>query len=174
MSERTKLWIADVMKKLMIDKPIEKIRVTDICKMAKFERPTFYYHFRDKYDLMAWTFFSSAYNTNVIDIESSARALDYMKKEFIFFKRVYEDNSQIPMWQYMHEYFVETYTRLAKEMSGKEVIDTQTIYSIKLYCYGAMAMTREWLFDDNVTSSRTTVKMMFESMPEALKSIYKL
>lgn len=174
MSERTKLWIADVMKKLMIDKPIEKIRVTDICKMAKIERPTFYYHFRDKYDLMAWTFFSSAYNTNVIDIESSARALDYMKKEFIFFKRVYEDNSQIPMWQYMHEYFVETYTRLAKEMSGKEVLDTQTIYSIKLYCYGAMAMTSEWLFDDNVTSSRTTVKMLFESMPEALKSIYKL
>ncbi|MCR5731897.1 MAG: TetR/AcrR family transcriptional regulator [Sphaerochaetaceae bacterium] len=174
MADRTKLWIAETMKKLMVTKSIEKIRVTDICKAAEIERPTFYYHFRDKYDLMAWTFFHAAYNTNVIDVESSANALDYMKKEFIFFKRVYEDTSQIPMWQYMHEYFVDIYTKLAKELTGKDQLDTQTSYSIRLYCYGAMAMTREWLFDDNLTSSRTVVKMMFESMPETLKNIYKL
>ena len=34
MAERTKLWIADKMKGLMKKKPIEKIRITEICQAA--------------------------------------------------------------------------------------------------------------------------------------------
>ena len=48
MAERTKIWIADTMKTLMAKKPLEKIRVTEICRAAEIERPTFYYHFKDK------------------------------------------------------------------------------------------------------------------------------
>ena len=45
MAEITKLWIAGQMRELMKHKPIGKIRVTEICKAADIERPTFYYHF---------------------------------------------------------------------------------------------------------------------------------
>ena len=55
MAERTKIWIANTVKKLLVQKPIEKIHVTDICRAAEIERPTFYYHFRDIHDLYAWT-----------------------------------------------------------------------------------------------------------------------
>ncbi|HOC34893.1 MAG TPA: TetR family transcriptional regulator, partial [Ruminococcus flavefaciens] len=37
----------------MKTKPLDKIRVTEICRVAEIERPTFYYHFKDKYDLVA-------------------------------------------------------------------------------------------------------------------------
>ena len=33
-------------------------------------------------------------------------------------------------------------------------------------------MTREWILQDNVTSAETVVRMMFASMPEALRKIY--
>ena len=46
MAERTKLWIADKMKALMKKKPIDKIRITEICQAAEIERSTFYYHFK--------------------------------------------------------------------------------------------------------------------------------
>ena len=55
MAERTKLWIAAAMKRLMAKKPLDKIRVTEICREAEIERPTFYYHFQDIYDLAVWT-----------------------------------------------------------------------------------------------------------------------
>ena len=42
MAERTKLWIAAAMKRLMAKKPLDKIRVTEICREAEIERPTFY------------------------------------------------------------------------------------------------------------------------------------
>ena len=75
MAERTKLWIADSLRKLLSRKSIDKVRVTEICKEAEIERPTFYYHFKDKYDLMAWMIFQSAYDTDVLDLDSAAKAL---------------------------------------------------------------------------------------------------
>lgn len=172
MSIRTRKWIAETMKKLMVKKPIDKIRVTEICREAEIRRPTFYYHFKDKYDLLAWMLFESAYDTDVIDLDSAAEALDQMKKDYIFFKRAYEDNSQTPMWQYMHEYFVDRYTQLAMSMTGSQSLDEQLRYSIRLYCYGTLGMTREWLLKDNITPAKTAAGMMFNSMPEQLKQIY--
>ena len=56
MAEITKMWIADKMREIMKHKSLDKIRVTEICKAADIERTTFYYHFEDKYDLVAWMF----------------------------------------------------------------------------------------------------------------------
>ena len=75
------------------------------------------------------------------------------------------------MWAYMHEYFVKRYTEIAREISGIEP-DAQTQFSIRLYCYGTLGMTREWLLNDNITPARTVVEMMFSSMPETLHRIF--
>lgn len=172
MAERTKLWIADKMKELMKKKSIDKIRITEICQAAEIERSTFYYHFKDKYELVAWIFFQSADRTDIIDLHDAANAMKQMKNEMLFYKRVYEDTSQNALWQYMLEYFAAKYTELAKTLSGTEVLDTQLIFSIRLYCYGAVGMTKEWVLQDNLTSAETIVQMMFTSMPESLKQIY--
>ncbi len=172
MAERTKIWIADTMKKLLQKKSINQIRVTEICREAEIERPTFYYHFRDKYELMAWMFCRSASGTDVIDVESAAQSMNRMRQDLVFMKRIYEDNSQNPMWSYVVEFFVERYTRRAKEKLGIDTLDTQLQYSIRLYCYGAVGMTREWLLKDNITPANTVVQMMFHSMPDALRTVY--
>ncbi|MCR4610984.1 MAG: TetR family transcriptional regulator [Lachnospiraceae bacterium] len=172
MADRTKLWIADTLRKLLAKKPIDKIRVTEICKAAEIERPTFYYHFQDKYDLMAWMIYRSASELDIFDIDSATTAMDKMKNDYIFYKRAYEDTSQTPMWQYMLEYFVDRYNKIAMYTLGTDTLDVQTKYSIRLYCYGTLGMTREWVLEDNITPSRAVVKMMFEAMPDALKEIF--
>lgn len=171
MADRTKIWIANTMSRLLQQKPIEKIRVTEICREAEIERPTFYYHFRDKYELVAWMFFQKAFKTDVLSVESAANSMNQMRQDYVFYKRAYEDNSQSPMWAYMLEYFAEKYTALAREKAGEE-LDTQILYSIRLYCYGTLGMTREWLLKDNITPARTVVQMMFNSMPDSLKRLY--
>ncbi len=172
MAEITKLWIADKMRELMKHKSIDKIRVTEICKAAEIERPTFYYHFKDKYDLVAWMFYHSAYETDIISVESAALAMSKMKNDMVFYKRAYEDASQNALWRYMVEYFTSSYSALAKEKLGTDMLDTQTAYSIRLYCMGAVGMTREWVLNDNITSAETIVQMMFHSMPESMRKIY--
>ena len=72
----------------------------------------------------------------------------------------------------MVEYFAERYSNLAREKLGTNTLDTQLQYSIRLYCYGAVGMTREWLMKDNITPAETVVRLMFASMPESLRCIY--
>ena len=174
MAEITKMWIAEKMRELMKHKPIDKIRVTEICKVADIERPTFYYHFKDKYDLVAWMFCTDAYGTDITSVASAAAGMNKMKQEILFYKRAYEDVSQNALWRYMLEYFVLRYSELAKEKLVTEILDTQLAYSIRFYCMGAVGMTQEWVLYDNITSAETVVRMMFASMPESLRQIYNL
>ena len=172
MAERTKIWIADKMKELMKTKSIDKIRVSEICKLAEIERPTFYYYFKDKYDLIVWIFLSDAYKTDIISADSAAKAMAKMRMDFIFYKRAYDDLSQNALWQYMLEYFVKRYENEAQKKLNTDVLDAQLKYSIRLYCYGCVGMTKEWFLNDNTTSSEIIVKMMFESMPNNMRNIY--
>ena len=95
-----------------------------------------------------------------------------MRQEMLFYRRAYEDSSQNALWQYMLEYFADRYSTLAKERLDFEQLDTQTKYSIRLYCYGCVGMTREWMIQDNITPAEVVVRMMFASMPERLHQIY--
>ena len=52
----TKNALASSMKKLMKEKLFEKISVIDICEGCGMNRKSFYYHFKDKYDLVNWIF----------------------------------------------------------------------------------------------------------------------
>ena len=89
-----------------------------------------------------------------------------MRKDYLFYKRAFEDNSQNPFWKYLVEYFVKRYVEEAKKKLNTDILDTQLIYSIRLYCHGAVGMTREWILDDNKANASTIVKMMFKSMLE--------
>ncbi len=173
MAERTKQWIAAAMKRLMVKKSLDMIRVTEICREADIERPTFYYHFRDKYDLVAWIFFQDADMTDILSVDSAARSMNRMRQDMLFYRRAFEDASQNALWQYMLEYFAGRYNRLAAARLGGEP-DTQLKYSIRLYCYGCVGMTREWIMQDNITPADVIVQMMFASMPKQLKELFGL
>lgn len=55
-SSITKRALAQTMKDLMERGPFAKISVGDICEACGMSRKSFYYHFRDKYDLVNWIF----------------------------------------------------------------------------------------------------------------------
>ena len=51
-TKMTKAALAASLKKLLEKKPLSKITVTDITRECRINRHTFYYHFRDIYDLI--------------------------------------------------------------------------------------------------------------------------
>lgn len=55
-SNITKKALAQSLKELMDRQPFSKISVADICGNCGMSRKSFYYHFRDKYDLVHWIF----------------------------------------------------------------------------------------------------------------------
>lgn len=55
-AEMTKRLLAETLKGLMADTPLDKISVQDIVNACDLNRKTFYYHFRDKQELVCWIF----------------------------------------------------------------------------------------------------------------------
>ena len=53
-SNSTKSALADAMKKLMVRKSFAKISISDLCEECGLNRKSFYYHFKDIYDLVEW------------------------------------------------------------------------------------------------------------------------
>ncbi|MEG0340302.1 MAG: TetR family transcriptional regulator, partial [Oscillospiraceae bacterium] len=57
-AEFTKLMIAGGLKRLLETTPFAEVAVGDIAKHCKISRNTFYYHFKDKYDIISWVFYT--------------------------------------------------------------------------------------------------------------------
>lgn len=54
--QTTKNLLAESLKDLSRFKPIDKITIKELTKNCGLTSPTFYNHFRDKYDLIAWIY----------------------------------------------------------------------------------------------------------------------
>lgn len=54
MSNTTKLALEASLKKLLLHKPIDKITINDLTSDCGISRMSFYYHFKDIYDLVEW------------------------------------------------------------------------------------------------------------------------
>ena len=54
MSQVTKRALEASLKKLLLERPLDKITVTDIAEDCGINRMTFYYHFQDIFDLIDW------------------------------------------------------------------------------------------------------------------------
>ncbi len=55
-SNITKRAMANSLKALLSERDYKKISISDICDRCGMNRKSFYYHFRDKYDLVNWIF----------------------------------------------------------------------------------------------------------------------
>lgn len=55
-SNITKKALASALKELMEEYSFEKISIASICERCGMNRKSFYYHFKDKYDLVNWIF----------------------------------------------------------------------------------------------------------------------
>jgi probable dihydroxyacetone kinase regulator len=55
MAHRTKYALEASLKRLLLAKPLNKITIQDIADDCGISRMTFYYHFKDIYDLVEWS-----------------------------------------------------------------------------------------------------------------------
>lgn len=87
----TKLIMAQALKHLTKSKSFEKITISDITHESGYNRQTFYYHFRDKFELLSWIYEYDAHQ--VFDEHLSfenwhnymTAFLYYMRKDKIFY-----------------------------------------------------------------------------------------
>lgn len=85
----TKRALAEALKQLMEEMPFGKISVADICEKCDMNRKSFYYHFKDKYDLLNWIVDTELLATT---LKNTARANSW-EKIYALFVYLYENQS---------------------------------------------------------------------------------
>lgn len=95
----TKKAFATALKELTQELPYSKITVGKICDKCDMNRTSFYYHFRDKYDLVNWIFdteFVKPYTATISDNNwnNIYKAIAYFYDNREFYSKVLEFTGQ--------------------------------------------------------------------------------
>lgn len=173
----TKRLFANTLAEMMRTTPLEKVRVKTLCARCGAERQSFYYHFRDKYDLVAWIFmqdyFAALEGTGGKYIEEHAvAALREIEKKQAFYKNAFSDNSQNAIQQYLFDYFVTLGTDVVKQHYALETLDMETVYAIKSHSFACVGHTKEWLEGKSGYTPEQFAHLQYKFMPEVLKLAY--
>lgn len=121
---RTKLELGEALKKLMLQKPFEKISVSDIAEACNMTRTTFYYHFKDKYDLMNWIYYTETvpYMSTSHKVENWADGLRdlcyYMRENRIFYRNALNTTGQNSFQEYLYDYIHDLSMSVIESIEG--------------------------------------------------------
>ena len=176
LKDRTKRLYADTLIELMEKKSLQEIRVKDLCEKSGTDRHTFYYHFRDKYELVAWIYASGAEKSmggqdGFMGVDESAAALNLVRQNRVFYKKAFADSSQNALWQYIQEYNVEMYSNMLKKHYGLSELSEEVIFCLHYHCHGCLGLTYDWVMNDFPISAEELARRMTMVMPDVLKNV---
>lgn len=171
---RTKQMFADKIQELATQKSIHDIQVKELCQACDVERTTFYYHFRDKYDLVAWIFAQyymeeASKATCPNDEEMICNMLYRLKRHHTFFLNALQDHSQNNLAQYMLDFYINYERTIICRFLNTDVLDDETDYSIRHYSFGCMGHTIDWLTGKNTLTPEQMAHFQYKFMPNILK-----
>lgn len=175
---RTKVLFADTLKEMMKYKELKDIHIGELCDACGMNRRTFYYHFQDKYDLMAWLWDhiyddTSGTPENIFSLHTTEYVFSRIKEEQSFYKIVYYDSGISNLVDYLIQYNYSRFEEKIKSALNIDALDDEQKFSLRMYCYGGLYMSREWVLGGCKLSPKVIAEQMFCNMPDWMKECKK-
>ncbi len=172
----TKGMFADALEDTMKRTPLSKVRVADLCARCDVERRVFYYHFKDKYDLVAWMFerdYESAADGRPPYSEALyAAAHRELWARRAFYRRAFEEDSQNSIFRYLLQFSIEANERVLKRHLGVPALSHEHAFGARHFAYGNVSCLVDWLKGSITATPEQLASCMFDCMPAALRKAY--
>lgn len=159
-SNITKKALAESLKELIETEEFTKISVADICNRCGMNRKSFYYHFKDKYDLVNWIFdmeiLSTLMQLNSGNTWDTIEALcDYFYENKVFYRKVLKIRGQ----NSFEEHFCDLMNPLIEESIRKTLGEEEELeFYVGFYMDACMISLRKWIIDNNNMSPQVFLK----------------
>ncbi len=169
--------LADSLRELASVKSIDKITIRDIVDNCGYSAATFYRHYKDKYDLIAWDY-----------ARQIARIMEQIGKNGYTWRQTLMDglmnyqsgkeylvnllthtSGHDSFVRYMSEVHRRELTAYIKRASGQETVDRQTEMCIQLYCLGTAWLNSEWILGRMDATAQEIADAYEQSIPEPLR-----
>lgn len=167
--------LADSLIELMGTYPLEKITVQMIADNCHTTRQTFYYHFKDKFQLVNWIFRTSidavTSGSSSVDpwSEVLGKMLHSMKQNACFYENALAYEGQNSFQKYITEYTRIAYTNELRKRISKNEMTPSLVFSIEFNSYGATGMIQNWIKQKMSTDPFELAEIIADNMPETMK-----
>lgn len=151
-TEMTKRLMADSLKSLMTQKPLNKISIREIVDDCGVNRQTFYYHFQDIYALLEWII-----NQEIVSVigdtenfltwqDAGLYLLKYLKKNSTVALCALNSLGRSAIKQLIFDDVVKIATQIITQISSDITVDEESFNSVvHYYAISFGALLEDWL-----------------------------
>ena len=152
MTNATKLALEESLKRLLLKKPLDKITINDLTTDCGISRMTFYYHFKDIYDLVEWCCLEDARialqgkKTSATWQEGLLQIFEAVTENKPFILNVYRCVGREQIENYLFaltcDLLMGVVTEKAKDIP---ITEEQKIFIADLYKYSFVGIMLDWI-----------------------------
>ena len=170
MKNRTKLMFAGILEKTLKEIPMDKVRVVGLCAKCGAAPPTFYYYFRDKYELVAWMLMmdlSEGIQEMIygMPFEKDTVLIRKIEERKAFYQKALNEQSQKAVLNYITSFNLDIVRKAGHRLTPEE----QT--RIRYYCHGLNGILRDWLFGEGIRAE-DLARVLRSGIPDFLEEAY--
>ena len=155
MSQVTKRALVASLKNQLLKKPLDKVTISDITDDCGISRMTFYYHFKDIYDLIEWAFEEEA--SRILEgkkdydtwQEGYLRIFEDLNANKPFIMNVYRSISREKVENYLYRITYDLLIHVINEKAkGMNVRDEDKKFLANFYKYAFVGLVLDWIKHD--------------------------
>jgi len=175
-SQLTKRALAQAMKEVMAELPLQKIRIHDIVERCNMNRQSFYYHFKDKYDLVNWIFYTEFFG-EIRDYlaqpswELLQRICEYFYENRDFYRNALQVTGQNSFYDYFEEVLHSIFIVQFKEIMAD---DPQRDFYATFLADAIRAAICRWLLQGEKIPAEEFVKLVKSSCEKIAELVLRL
>lgn len=164
MQNATKYALEASLKKFLLKKPVDKITISDLTNDCGISRMSFYYHFKDIYDLVEWACFEDASQalqgkkTHDTWQDGLMQIFEAVMENKPFILNVYHALSRDQIESYLFHLTYNLIEGVVEEKStGMNVTKEQKQFVADFYKYSFVGLMLDWIKDEMKQDPETLV-----------------
>lgn len=164
-SNITKRALASALRELMETTPFAKITVSDICARCSMNRKSFYYHFKDKFDLVNWIYdveYLGHVKTgeDLLGWDSVSHACDYFYENRDFYRKVLKVEDQNSFQNHFREIISPLFEEDIREIFGDSVDSEESDFYVNFFADAVISAFVRWISDRNPVPPERFVELL--------------
>ena len=177
-SNITKRALATALRELMEEVPFDKIQVAHICERCDMNRKSFYYHFKDKYDLLNWifdteiiTFIQDYSGEEKIEkrVEAIRDVCNYFYENRDFYRKALKIQGQNSFSEHFREYIMP----LLKIRLTYLIEDSEDDFALNFFTDVIVCTMERWLLDKNCMPPDEFITKLLRLVYQGANTLHK-
>ncbi|WP_400232786.1 TetR/AcrR family transcriptional regulator C-terminal domain-containing protein [Methanomethylophilus alvi] len=168
MSDLTKQALIASFKKLLETEPFDKITISDITNDCGLSRQTFYYHFRDIFDMIRWIYNSESLNEiggrgGYGTWQDKIRDLfDYTLNNKSLILGTFNSKCRNDLVGYYMDVSIRKISDIVEMKSDGDIAEKDKKFIASVYAYAFVGIMVDWISDGMKESSEEMVDRVYK------------